>query len=85
MTPTSQRWNTTRAPGTDPFTSPVARAMRGLGGTRLWKLCTEADGQDLVEYAVLTSLISLVSVGVVGALGVSVATVFNTIGAQLGP
>ena len=55
------------------------------GSDLLKRLLLSSEGQDLVEYAVLTSLISLVSVGVVGTLGVSVAAVFNTIGTQLGP
>ena len=44
------------------------------------QLAERTEGQDLVEYAVLTGLVSLVSVAAVGA---SVAIVFDMIGGQL--
>ena len=53
----------------------------------LKKLCQElvrsSSGQDLVEYAVLTSLVSLVSVVTVGALGTTIGVVFQSISNQL--
>ena len=62
-----------------------AESIRGF--RHLWELCRRlakgADGQDLVEYAMLTGLVSLVSVASVGALGASVAVVFDMIAGQL--
>jgi Flp pilus assembly pilin Flp len=54
---------------------------------RLLRHCREflrrTEGQDLLEYALLAALISLVSVTAVGALGTAVADVFQTIADQL--
>ena len=54
---------------------------------RAKQLCRElirrSDGQDLVEYAVLTSFISLVAVVAVGALGTSIGVVFQTVANEL--
>ncbi len=53
----------------------------------VWSLCRQlakrTEGQDLVEYAILTGLVSLVSVVSVGLLGVSVAVVFDMVAGQL--
>ena len=55
--------------------------------TRIQNLCKQllwdSGGQDLVEYAVLTSLISLVAVVAVGALGTSIGLVFQSVANQL--
>ncbi len=42
--------------------------------TRLWK---EEEGQDLVEYALLLTLISLALVVAMGNLSAAIATVFT--------
>jgi Flp pilus assembly pilin Flp len=47
----------------------VTTALRGLVGNK-------DDGQDLIEYALLASLIAVVAVGAVTALGFQVANVF---------
>ena len=47
------------------------------------RLIRSPDGQDLVEYALLTALISLVSVVAVTALGVSISAVFQIVATQL--
>jgi pilus assembly protein Flp/PilA len=41
------------------------------------------DGQDLIEYALLVGLISLVAVVAITAAGVSVNQIFTGIGAKL--
>ena len=46
-------------------------------------LVRESDGQDLVEYAVLSSLVSLVAVVAVAALGTSIGAVFQSVANQL--
>ena len=44
--------------------------------------CNE-EGQDLIEYALLVGLISLVAVAAITAAGTSVNLIFTNIGAQL--
>jgi Flp pilus assembly pilin Flp len=41
------------------------------------------EGQDLLEYALLITLIAIVAVGAVTAAGVQVSTIFNNITAAL--
>jgi Flp pilus assembly pilin Flp len=41
------------------------------------------EAQDLIEYALLVGLISLVAVAAITAAGGSVNTIFTTIGARL--
>ena len=41
------------------------------------------EGQDLLEYALLCSLIALVAIAAVGAAGGSVSTIFQNIAGQL--
>jgi pilus assembly protein Flp/PilA len=43
----------------------------------------DEEGQDLIEYALLVGLISLVAVAAIGLAGGSVNTIFTTIQAQL--
>jgi len=53
--------------------SPAAVAtFRQLAGERLG----QEEGQDLLEYGLLVSLIALVAVGAVTALGTTITTVF---------
>ena len=47
------------------------------------ELAHDTGGQDMVEYAVLTSLISLTAVVAVTSIGTTVSTVFQTIADQL--
>jgi Flp pilus assembly pilin Flp len=42
------------------------------------------EAQDLIEYALLVGLISLVAVAAIGLAGTSVNTIFGNIAAQLG-
>ena len=58
------------------------RGSRGAKALCL-ELLRRSDGQDLVEYAVLTSLISLVAVVAVGTLGTGIAGVFQVVANQL--
>jgi pilus assembly protein Flp/PilA len=51
--------------------------------TRVRSLARQEDGQDLIEYALLVGLISLVAVAAIGLAGGSVKTIFQTIQAQL--
>jgi pilus assembly protein Flp/PilA len=41
------------------------------------------DGQALVEYALLLSLIAIVSIGILGTLGTNVSHIFSKINAKL--
>ena len=41
------------------------------------------EGQALVEYALLLSLIAIVSIGILGTLGHSVSSIFSKINAKL--
>jgi len=50
---------------------------------RVRSLACQEDGQDLIEYALLVGLISLVAVAAIGLAGKSVNTIFQTIQAQL--
>ena len=52
---------------------------------RLKKFALADEGQDLLEYALLTALIALVSVVVIGAAGTNVKAIFTSIGAALAP
>jgi pilus assembly protein Flp/PilA len=51
--------------------------------TRLRALAKNEEAQDLIEYALLVGLISLVAVAAITAAGGSVNTIFTTIGARL--
>jgi Flp pilus assembly pilin Flp len=62
--------------------SPVAveRLMRLANR----KFPTAEEGQDLLEYGLLTALIALVAIGAVSALGQAIYTVFwKSIGASV--
>jgi Flp pilus assembly pilin Flp len=47
---------------------------------RLWK---EEEGQDLIEYALLTTLISLALVAAMGTLATAIGTAFGSAANQL--
>jgi pilus assembly protein Flp/PilA len=51
--------------------------------TRLQAFARNEDGQDLIEYALLVGLISLVAVAAITAAGTSVNTIFTNIGTKL--
>ena len=50
---------------------------------RLRALSKKEEGQDLIEYALLVGLISLVAVAAIGLAGGSVNTIFTNIQAKL--
>ena len=50
---------------------------------RLKRLTRNEEGQDLIEYALLVGLISLVAVVAIGLAGGSVNTIFTNIAAAL--
>ena len=52
---------------------------------RLQKLFRGDEGQDLLEYALLVSLIALVAVLAITATGQNVQTIFTNIAAALAP
>jgi pilus assembly protein Flp/PilA len=52
---------------------------------RLQALARGDEGQDLLEYALLVSLIALVAVLAIGATGTNVNAIFNSIAAALAP
>jgi pilus assembly protein Flp/PilA len=47
---------------------------------KFWK---EEDGQDMVEYALLLALISVVSIAAIRTLGTDVNGVFTTVNGQI--
>ena len=47
---------------------------------RLWK---EEEGQDLIEYALLTTLVSLALVTAMGTLATAISTAFTNASTQL--
>jgi pilus assembly protein Flp/PilA len=51
--------------------------------TRLRSFARNEEGQDLIEYALLVGLISLVAVAAVGLAGGSVNTIFTNIQTKL--
>ena len=51
--------------------------------TRLRAFARNEEAQDLIEYALLVGLISLVAVAAITAAGGSVNTIFQNIGAKL--
>jgi pilus assembly protein Flp/PilA len=46
-------------------------------------LRSEEEGQALVEYALLLSLIAVVSIGILTALGTSVSSIFSQVNSAL--
>lgn len=53
--------------------SPVAVALRRIGVLRFRR---EDEGQDLLEYGLLTALIAVIAIGAVTTLGNTINTVF---------
>lgn len=51
---------------------------------KLQDLMNREEGQDLIEYALLLSLIALVSITLVGALGNTVSSIYTKMNTQLG-
>ena len=47
------------------------------------RFARDEEGQDLIEYALLVGLISLVAVAAITAAGTSVNLIFTNIGAKL--
>ncbi len=56
-----------------------SRLLTALGYRAMAALRDREDGQALVEYALLISLIAVVSIGILTALGTNVASIFTTI------
>lgn len=52
--------------------------------TRLYALRRDVAGQDLLEYALLASLIALVVYGAVETTGTNINSLFNTIAGKMG-
>jgi pilus assembly protein Flp/PilA len=51
--------------------------------TRLRTLAKSEEAQDLIEYALLVGLISLVAVAAITTAGGNINTIFTSIGAKL--
>jgi pilus assembly protein Flp/PilA len=49
----------------------------------LMNLLCDDSGQDLIEYALVASLIGLGAATVMGTVGTDIATIFTNIGTQL--
>jgi len=43
----------------------------------------ETEGQDIIEYALLAALLGIVSYVIIGTVGTSVSTKFNTLNTSL--
>ena len=56
--------------------SPVAVAL--LRRIANWRLRREEEGQDLLEYGLLTALIAVLAIGAVSTLGNTINNVFWT-------
>jgi Flp pilus assembly pilin Flp len=54
-----------------------ARALLALGSVR-----RREDGQAMVEYALVLFLVALVSIGILGTLGGSVASMLSVVNAE---
>jgi pilus assembly protein Flp/PilA len=52
--------------------------------TRMRALMHDDEGQDLIEYALLAGLISLVAVAAITTAGTQVNSIFTKIGGELG-
>jgi pilus assembly protein Flp/PilA len=52
--------------------------------SRLQSLLRGEEGQDLLEYALLVSLIALVAAAAIGLAGTQVNTIFGNIAVKLG-
>ena len=50
----------------------------------LWKFVREDDGQDLIEYALLASFISLVAVLAIESVGSGVNTIYGEVADAVG-
>jgi len=55
--------------------SSVAVALRGLA---ILRFRSQEEGQDLLEYGLLTALIAVIAIGAVTTLGNTINTVFWT-------
>ena len=49
----------------------------------LSRLIREDEGQDMVEYALILGLISIIAVGAVTATGLSIQTIWNNVSAAV--
>lgn len=47
------------------------------------KLKRDTEGATMIEYAVLASLIAVISIGAITTVGTKVNTTFNTVGTSL--
>jgi Flp pilus assembly pilin Flp len=50
----------------------------------LRKICTDDQGQDIAEYAVMLAVILVIVIGTVKLIGSSANNVFSQVGSQLG-
>lgn len=52
---------------------------------RLKNLVTDESGQDLIEYALIATLIALAAVTAMGTLATDIAAAFTNIGTKINP
>ncbi len=50
---------------------------------KFWELVNSEDGQDLIEYGMIVTLIALAAIGGIQHFASAVATLFNNIGTSL--
>ena len=60
------------------------RQLRQALGRFIERMAAETNGQDLIEYGLLASLIAVASVGAVSVFGISVSELWSRVVADLG-
>jgi pilus assembly protein Flp/PilA len=50
---------------------------------RLFALCAEECGQDIVEYALVAALVALASIAGISKVGSAASAVFTSVGAKI--
>jgi len=60
------------------------KSLARLAKTPLRRFFREEHGQDLVEYALLTGLISLAAIAAIGSMSDEVVTIFRDTGLRMG-
>jgi Flp pilus assembly pilin Flp len=66
--------------------SPTFRTMEKPGGLirqHIKNLCSDTQGQDVAEYAVMLAVILVIVIGVVRMIGSNASTVFSQVGSAI--
>jgi pilus assembly protein Flp/PilA len=62
---------------------PEARSMNRMVGL-LWALYNDESGQDLIEYALIATLVALVAITGLNGLASSISSEYNSITSRFG-